>query len=437
MISSRLICAFLCSLLASYLFAPSLQAGQEVPGVPQKNPVAIVGATLHTVSNGTVRNGTIVFQNGRITAVGNNVVVPPDATVIEANGNHVYPGLISATGTLGLNEIEAVRATRDASEVGPFNPNVRAEVAYDPDSDIIPTVRSNGILLCNVQPQGGMVSGMSSIMRLDGWTREDIAVVPRSGMVVNWPTMTVVKAWWMNKSEDEQREDIKKTLDQLYTFFREAQAYCKALDAGLDTLQRDLRFESMRAVFAGKLPLIVQAHHRLQIEAALDLAHKYELRLIIQGGTDALAVADRLRSANVPIILRPVNSLPVRDEEPYDVAYTLPARLKQAGVQFCIADHGFWQLRSLPFQAGTAVAYGLSAEDALEAVTLSPARILGIDKDYGSLDVGKSATVFVSEGDALDVRGNVVTHAWIDGRAVDLENRHTRLARKYRERYSR
>ncbi len=415
----------------------SVRCGQEIPGAPQTKPVAIVGATVHTITQGTIQRGTVLFDNGVVVAVGTNVQIPQGAVVVKADGKHVYPGFIAANTTLGLNEIEAVRATRDAAEVGSVNPNARAEVAYDPDSDIIPTVRSNGVLIAHVVPEGGVVSGLSSVMRLDGWTREDIAIKPRAGIVMHWPRMTVNRAWWERRSAEEQISESLKQVEEIRTLFREARAYARMEEAGLDTSKRNLKLEAMRGLFDGDLPLIVVAGERQQIEAALDLAQDFDLSLIIMGGAEAPLVAERLRQNNVPVILQPVNSLPSREEDNYDAAYTLPLRLDVSGVDYCISDRGFWQVRSLPFQAGTAVAYGLSEEKALAAITIAPARILGIADKYGSIEAGKSATLFICNGNALDVRGNIVEQAWIDGRSVDLSNRHTRLSEKYRERYKR
>jgi imidazolonepropionase-like amidohydrolase len=429
--------AMLAVLVASPLHLTNTKAGQEVPGAPQAEPIAIVNATIHTVSGETLEAATVLFEGGKITAIGMQVSIPANAQRIDATGMHVYPGLIAANTSLGLNEIGAVRATRDGSETGELNPNVRAEVAYDPDSDIIPTVRSNGILLANVEPEGGLVSGISSLMRLDGWTREDIAVLPRSGMVLNWPSMNVVTAWWMRKSAEEQKEEIAKSLDAVHSLFREARAYSMAAEVPLEPEKRDLRLEAMRGVFDGSLPVIVNANSRQQIDAVLDLAQEFRIRVIIQGGIEAPLVADRLISMNVPVITRAVHSLPAREEDPYDAGYTLPKRLQDAGVQYCIADGGFWQVRSLPYQAGTAVAFGLTEAQALEAITLSPAKIFGIADRFGSIEIGKSATLFVTAGNVLEARSNVVKHAWIDGRLVDLSNRNTRLSDKYRKRYER
>lgn len=420
------------------LFATcTLVAGTEIPGDKQHEPIIIEHATIHTVSGGTLTDASLVFSHGVITGVGKQVTLPPDGKRIDATGLHVYPGIIAANTSLGLNEIGAVRATRDAVEVGVVNPNVRAETAYEADSEVIPTIRSNGILLANVQPEGGLISGMSSVMRLDGWTREDIAVAPRSAMILNWPTMHVVQNWWVTKSADEQEKDIAENLQKVRTLFREARAYAMALHAGIDTTKRDLRFESMKAVFGGTMPVIVNANTQQQINAALDFAKEFDLRIIIQGGDEADLVADRLVAMNVPVITRQIHSLPPRAESAYDEGYSLPKRLQDAGVTYCIADDGWWQVRSLPYEAGTAVAFGLNEEQALASITIAPAKILGIADQYGSLEVGKSATLFISTGNCLNANTNVVKYAWIDGKAVDVSSKQTKLAEKYRTRYSR
>lgn len=436
---------YLCTMIKSTLMlvaavllaAGSMFAGEEIPGAPQTTPILITNATVH-IGNGEVLQGaSVLFNNGLIAAVGTNVSAPAGTTTIDAKGKHVYPGFILPATTLGLTEIDAVRPTHDMSEVGPFNPNVTAATAYDPDSELIPTIRTNGILLANVTPTGGTVSGMSSLMRLDGWTKEDLAVQLRSGLVVNWPSMNGSKPRWSDMTDDEWQKQQQEAVQRVEEYFRAAYAYTRAAEVGLDTTKKDIRFEAMRRVFDGTLPVIVSADYQRQIEAALNLAEKYELRLIIRGGAEADLVADRLKKRRVPVILRRVHSLPIRDEAPYDQAFTLPAALAEAGVEFCFEGSGAWRQRDVPFEAGTASAYGLEREAAVKALTLSAARIFGVEDRFGSIEVGKSATLFVSTGDALDVRTNVVEHAWIDGRELDLSNRHKRLSTKYRERAKR
>ncbi len=410
--------------------------GDEMPGARQSTPIALTNATVHTVTQGTITRATVLFADGRITAVGANVAVPQGFRVIDCSGQQVYPGFIAPVSTIGLTEIDAVRATRDMAEVGDFNPNARGETAYNPDSDIIPTIRYNGILLANVTPEGGIVSGMASLMRLDGWTRDDIAVKSRSALMVTWPQMDVNTAPWESRSADEQRRETGKRVDALRELFRQAKAYALLTSVG-DTAKRDIRLEAMARVFRDTLPVFVRASSRKQMESALDFRREFGLSMVIVGAADAPYMIDRLQKEGVGVVIRRVHALPIRDEDAYDAAYTLPATLAAAGIPFAFSDDGGWQQRNLPFHAGTAIAYGLGADAALRSLTLTPAQMLKVDADYGSIEVGKSATLFVSKGDALDARSNVVTQAFIDGRQVDLTSRHTRMTKKYRERYKR
>lgn len=425
------------TVLAALLFLTAVlavHAGGEIPGAPQAKTIALVNGTVHTVSSGILKNATVVFDKGKITSVGTAVDVPAGADVIDCSGKHIYPGFISPVSAMGLVEIDAVRSTRDVAEVGTMNPNVRADVAYNPDSEIIPTVRYNGVLLGNICPQGGSISGMSSVMRLDGWTREDIAVRRSSAMVVNWPSMEVIKAPWMQKSADEQRTEIEKNVRVITDYLAAAKAYSVAARAGVDTAKRDIRFEAMRAVFEHALPLMVYATSQKQIESVLDMQRALGVKVILVGATDAPRCLAQIKSAGVPIVIGRVHSLPDHEEDAYDETYTLPSLLAKNGIPFAFSEGGHWQQRNLPFNAGSAVAFGLSEADAERGLTMWPAMMLGIDSTYGSLDVGKSATLFVSEGNALDARTNILVRAFIDGRAVDLSNKHTKLTTKYRAR---
>jgi imidazolonepropionase-like amidohydrolase len=349
----------------------------------------------------------------------------------------VYPGFISPLTTLGLTEIDAVRSTRDMSEVGSFNPNARAETAYNPDSELIPTVRSNGILLVNSSPQGGTISGQSSMMRLDGWTREDLAVKRVSGLLLNWPSMEISNAWWMRKTSDEQRKDIEKNVRSIYELFENARAYSATVKAGVDTSLRDIRYEAMRVVFEDTVPVMVEASTRRQLEAVIDFQRAFNVRVILVGAEDAPRMIPQLQRSGIGIIIPRVHSLPRREEDGYDSPFILAKTLAEAGIMFAFSESGGWQQRNLPFHAGTARAFGLSEEDAVKGLTIWPAKMFGIDGQYGSIEVGKSATLFISRGDALDSKSNSVVAAFIDGREVDLDNRHKRLAKKYRARSTR
>ncbi|MFH1923951.1 MAG: amidohydrolase family protein, partial [Planctomycetota bacterium] len=389
-----------------------------------------------------IEQGTLVFDNGRITAVGRKVAVPPGAQRIDVRGRHVYPGLINAYSSLGLVEISAVRATRDDRETGKVNPNVRAEVAFNPDSELIPVTRSGGVLLSLTAPSGGLISGTSALVHLDGWTWEEMTLKAPVGMHVQWPAMSPATDW-KEKEEEPKEEDGPKERDKalqlLEQTFADARSYQKAQAAektGAGRHPLDTRWEAMLPVLEGKLPLVVTAEELQQIQAAVAFAQRENVKLILYGGYDAPHCAALLKKHRVPVVIAAVHRLPLRRDDAYDAAYTLPERLRAAGIPIAIASHNTSNARNLPFEAATAVAYGLPPEEALKAITLYPARIFGVDDRVGSLEVGKDATLIVTDGDPLETPTQVEA-AYVQGRAVDLDNRHKRLWRKYREKYRR
>jgi imidazolonepropionase-like amidohydrolase len=429
-------------MVASIAFAVTVLIGSAasahdfVPGKPQDHPVALIGGRIFTVSGAVIENGTVLFDKGKIVAVGANVAIPANAEKIEVNGRFVYPGIIASNATTGLSEIDAVRATRDGSEVGDINPDARADVAYNPESEVIPTIRSNGVTVANVVPDGGILSGTSSLMMLDGWTREDCALKRSAGVHLNWPRMSVYHAWWMKDSDEDQRKAIDRSMNRIDDAFRSAREYALAKKAGT-AKARDLRWESMVPVLDGAEPLFVHCDDYRQIEAAVDFCAKQNVKMVLVGGQDSWRMLALLKSRDVPVILTRVHLLPRRDDEAYDLPYHLPAILDSAGIRFAIADGGAWQQRNVPFQAGTAVGFGLDRAHALRAITLSAAEILGAADRIGSLDVGKDATIVVSTGDILDPLTNRVSNEWIQGRAVDLRSKQTVLYEKYKEKAAR
>ncbi|MBL7976185.1 MAG: amidohydrolase family protein [Candidatus Kapabacteria bacterium] len=410
-------------------------AHNEIPGEKQKKPIALTNAKLYTVTGGVIERGTIVFDNGKITAFGISATIPQGAEVIDCKGSSVYPGFIAPNSVIGLTEVDAVRATRDMNEVGSVNPNARAAVAYNPDSEIIPTVRTNGILIANVVPQGGMVGGTTSLMMLDGWTREDISLNGYASMAITFPNLATFTAPWMQKSADDQRKDNDKAVQALYDYFTKAQMYSKAAQSALTDNARDIRLEAMRAVFEKNMPVMIQCGEYKQIIAAIEFAKKFQLNAILVGCEDAWRCTREIKASGYPVIIGRVHSLPRRDDEPYDITYKLPQILATEGIVFAFSDGGAWQQRNLPFQAGSAVAFGLKEEDAVKALTINPASMFGAQKQVGSLEVGKDATLFVSTGNALDALGNKLEYAFIQGRKMSLETKQTRLAEKYRTKY--
>ncbi len=442
------------TVLAGLLAAGSAGAqdlGRKVPPT-QAEPVVIENAVVHTVSGDPIPAGYVYFAGGEIKAVGPLPLPRFDGPVkiIDGTGKHVYPGLIAAYSQIGLIEIAAVRATLDMAEVGGGTPEARAVIAVNPDSTLIPVTRSNGVLIAGVFPRtnfasmlayfsgpGGLFPGRPGVVRLDGWTWEEMTIRDDAGVVINWPFPRPVDAWWMDKSREEQQADVDRALRAIDDTLAQARAYA----AGPANQPADVRFESMRRLFPGKEgsppanPIFVEANDFDAIHQAVAMADKHGLRIVIVGGRDALLCADLLKRHNVPVIVLGTYSFPRRDDSPYDEAFALPAALEEAGIAWCLASgEEAANERNLPYAAGLAVAHGLDRRTALEAITIRPAKILGVADRFGSIEPGKSATLFIADGDILEITTNV-SAAFIDGRAADMTDKHKVLAEKYRERY--
>jgi imidazolonepropionase-like amidohydrolase len=411
-------------------------ASDPIPAKKQDRPIALVGGTIHTVSGPVIENGMVVFDNGIITGIGKNIPVPENAERIDVTGKHLYPGLINAASEIGLTEIEAVRATLDMSETGKINPNVRTEIAVNPESELIPTTRANGIAIAHVIPRGGVIAGRTSAILLDGWTNEEMTLAAPVGMYVNWPAMTVRIFPFLRQSEEEQKKNIAKNLNELRTAFADARAYAKARKADPAKHRTDIRWEAMRPLFEREIPLIVGANDMQQIRSAVQFARDENIRLVIHGGRDAWKLTDLLKENNVPVIVSGTHMLPARQSDSYDAPFSLPRKLHDAGILFAIAGEGNAAMneRNVGYQAATAAAYGLPKEEALRAVTLHAARILNIDARTGSLDPGKDATIIVCDGDPLEIM-TTVEMQFIRGKKIDLRSKHTQLWLKYREKY--
>lgn len=426
--------ALLCGAAAWPL--PPAAASETLPAPPQKHPILLRGATVHTVSGETHEGGQVLFAEGRITSVGSGdatIELPPGTEVVDLHGRHVFPGLIAANTTIGLVEIDAVRATVDVAEAGEFNANARVEVSVNPDSEVIPVTRANGVLTALTVPQsGGLISGRSALMALDGWTWEDMTLKAPVGLHVFWPRM---RAGYSQRPDAkanaaaEQRESAEKAIDRIREFFAAARAYAKSRKSTVD-----LRLEAMGDVLDGTLPVFIHASEIAQIESAVAFAERENIAIVLVGGHDAWRVPQLLRQRDIPVILSP-QSLPLRRGEAYDTAFVSAAKLASAGVRFCIANEGSAASeRNLPYQAAAAAAHGLAPEEALRAVTLYPAQILGVGDRLGSLEAGKDATLIVTSGDPLEITTQVEA-AYIQGRRLDLSSRHTRLYEKYRGKY--
>ncbi|MCR9245206.1 MAG: amidohydrolase family protein [bacterium] len=432
--------------LAAALFiltGPAIAQDLLPKAAPEAEPIVLQNATIHTVSDGIVLGGTLWFHDGRIGGVlakGETPSLPENTNpkVIDLQGAHVYPGFVSAHTTLGLQEIGMVRQSVDVNEIGEFTPEVLASVAVNPDSTAIPVARSNGILAAGVFPSGGAIAGRASVIQLDGWTNADMAVLADAGPVVAWPARSFGSRPRRPSSTDRSRqspdERTREGREAIARAFREARAWLDARTADPST-PIDIRHRALVPAVRGEAPVFVRANELEQIESAVLWATAASLRPVIVGGRDAIAAADLLREHKVPVILDGVHDLPRREDSPYDARFTLPARLAAAGLDFCIATgDGYSNDRNLPYHVATAIAHGLDRNRAVAAITLHAATILGVGNRLGSLAKGKDATLFVCNGDPfeLDTR---TTHAFIRGRQVDLRNKQTELAEKYRKRY--
>jgi len=410
-------------------------ANPEVPGKPQEKPIALVNAVIHPVIGDVIDRGTILFDKGKIVALGKEVAIPDGAEKIDLDGKHVYPSLFDAWTDLGLIEINSVRATVDVQEIGQINPNVKAIVAVNPDSEIIPVTRSNGVLLALAAPHGGLIAGKSAVIQLDGWTWEEMAVLPEAAMHLEWPRTA------RGRNFDDEEEPAMKHDDvvtKLRQTFADARAYATSRKAD-PNYPLDVRWEALQPVLAGTLPVVIHADELIAIQAAVAFADQEKVKVILHGGYDAPRCASLLKKHNIPVVVAGVYRVPRRRGDDYDAPYSLPARLHEAGIKFCISSAGRFgasNVRNLPYHAATAAAYGLPADEALRSITLSPAEILGVADRVGSLAAGKDATLIVTTGDPLETPTQV-TAAYIQGRQVDLTDRHKRLWKKYEEKYKR
>ena len=397
--------------------------------------VLLLNGYLH-VGNGEVLESALVgVRNGRIALVKNSLAYTYKTeewdTIIDLGGQHIYPGFVAPNSTLGLTEIDAVRATRDYNEVGIYNPHVRSQIAFNVESKVISTVRTNGVLLTQTTPRGGSISGTSSVMAMDGWNWEDATVLKDDGIHVNWPSSTQGN-WGEGVKRNEQYDAQKR---EMTAFFDLAEAYTK-LPADQQT---DGRLDAMKGCFEGKKRVYFHANDIQQLLDIISFSNTYDFKHpVIIGGNDAYLVPKQLIDAGFSVMITRLHSLPEREEDAVDQPFKLPYLLQAAGVPFCLQNEGEMEAmnaRNIPFLAGTAKAYGLTEEQAVAAVSLNACKILGIDKDYGSVEEGKSATFFVSVGSAIDMRSNIVTLAMINGLFMSLDNAQKALFEKYEEKY--
>jgi imidazolonepropionase-like amidohydrolase len=422
--------------LAAIPLAAALALAADTP-----RTIAIRGAKLVTVSGPVIENGTIVLAAGKIAAVGADVGLPADAQVIDGTGRTVYPGLINGLTTLGLTEIGSVPGSVDTTETGDVNPQARAWLAVQPHSELIPVARANGTTVVLTAPLGGLVSGQSALLRLAGSTPEALVVKQPAAMHMVYPTgrpsFSLARLFeepelkTLEERVKDRRLSQEKELRRLGHLIEDARALGQRVSAGARP-DVDLPEEALAAVARGELPVVMRADGEDEIRGAVRFAGEHGLRLIIAGGLEAWRCADLLKEKDVPVLLS-VDRLPRRESDRYDAAFTNPAMLHRAGVRFAIVSDDAADVRNLPYEAAMARAYGLPAEVALRAITLSPAEIFGVADRMGALSVGRDADVIVATGDIMDHRTQV-THVFVDGVAQSLETRHTRLYREFKDR---
>ena len=420
---------------------PALAHAQVViPTAEQSQPVVLRGATIHTVTKGTITNGTIVMDRGKILAIGGpEVAAPRGAKVVDVTGKHIYPGLIDAYSTVGITEIGAVDVSSDINELGDFNPNVRPEVAVNAESRHIGTTRNAGVLVAFATPGGGLISGLSSAISLEGWTWEEMSMKGAAALNVNWPDPNARPRRFgggpppgFGGRPQPAPKTYAEQVEEIRNFFGEARAYRDALKAG-QTVRTDTRYAAMIPALNGEIPVVVAAEGVAQINDALTWAKQEGVKLVIRGGRDAIKVAPRLKAENVPVILTSTMSAPARSDDGYDEAYATPAALFKAGVRFAIAGEGnaLYSYR-LPWDAGVAVAFGLPEEEALKAVTINAAEFMGVADKVGSLEVGKEATLVITTGTPLDMTTNII-QSYIQGREIDMNDIQKQFFKKYME----
>ena len=410
-------------------FTGALAFAQQTPADKQVQPISIVGATAHIGNGAVVENCTLVFEEGKLVAVG-DANTPTKGKVIDASGKHIYPGFIAPGKSLGLIEINAVRASNDQDEIGSIIPHVRSIIAYNAESQVVESMRPNGVLLGQITPKGGRISGTSSIVQFDAWNWEDAIVKLDDGVHLNWPTTFRRGRWWLGEPRGfQQDKDYQKNVDAVADFMANAVAYGKQA-----ARENNPAFAAMQGVLDGSKRLFIYAHGEREISDAVITAKQFGVKeVVLVGGYRAQKVADLLKQHNVAVLVRYTHTLPLFEDEDYDYGFKLPKLLVDAGLLVGLqnANASNFQTRNLPFYAGQVVAQGMDKEQALQLITGNTAKILGIAEHYGTLEVGKSATLFVSEGDALDMRGNQLLHAFIDGRELSLETHQTELWKRY------
>lgn len=408
---------------------------QQTPAPKQSEAITIEGAVAHLGNGKVIENSLIMFEDGKLTFVGDaKMKIARKGKIINATGKHVYPGFIAPAKSLGLVEVNAVRASDDQDELGEMIPHIRSLIAYNAESKVVESMRPNGVLLAQITPQGGRISGTSSIVQFDAWNWEDAAVKEDDGIHLNWPNSFKQGRWWLGEDRGfKPNEKYKEELDEVTMFLKNSSAYGKTSANELNQA-----FAAMQGLFTGTQKLYIYADGEREIIDAVTLAKGNGVKeVVIVGGYHAYKITDFLKQNNIAVLINFTHNIPEFEDDDYDLPYKNPKLLVDAGLLVGLqnASASNFQTRNLPFYAGQTVGQGLDKEVALQLITGNTAKILGIDTNYGTLEVGKSATLFISEGDALDMRTNQLNHAFIDGRAISLETHQTKLWKRYMGKY--
>lgn len=418
------------------LLASTFALAQQTPASKQTKTIFISGARTHTGNGTVIENGYISIKDGKIVDIGDATNLKPEKhdIMIDATGKEIYPGFIAPNATLGLVEIDAVKASDDESEMGEMNPHIRSLIAYNAESQLIEAARPSGVLLAQIAPRGGRISGTSSVVQLDAWNWEDAVVKENDGVHLNWPRSYSRAGWWAEPGGIEPNKNYDKQKTEIQDFFDNASAYLIANSA-----VRDITYEAMKGLTTGEKQLFIHVDGEKEIVDAVLFKKKNNIqKMTIVGGYYAFKNADLLKANNVSVLLKRVHDLPLLEDEDVNLPFKNAKLLTDAGVLVGLQNQGDMermQVRNLPFYAGTCAAWGMDKEAALQLITSNTAKILGIDTNYGTLEAGKSATLFISEGDALDMRTNKVTSAYIDGRLISLESHQTELYERYKEKF--
>jgi len=420
------------------LLINSTLVAQQTPANTQNESVLITGAIAHIGNGEIIENSAIGFNDGKITFVGtaNNINIGSFSKVVDATGKHIYPGFIATNASLGLAEVDAVKASRDFDEVGTFIPHIRSIIAYNAESKVVESMRPNGVLMAQIAPRGGTISGTSSVVQLDAWNWEDAAIKIDDGIHINWPGLFQRGRWWLGEDPAlKPSKSYNKRVGEIATFFTNAKAYIKG-----GQQERNLEFEAVEGLYTGKQKLYIHASREKAIVDAVNWAVAEGIKnLVLVHADDALKTADLLKKHNVAVLVPRPHRLPDAQDDDVLGPFKLAKQLTDKGILVAIEMEGQMErmnTRNLPFYAGTYAAHGLDKEKAVQLITLNAAKILGVDNLVGSLETGKDATLFISKGDALDMRTNIIEHAFIQGRTISLETHQTKLYKRYMEKYN-